>query len=65
MWCLTVVARGGIEPPTYRFSGGRSYQLSYLAKFAVLSVLSVLSVLFVPREPGEVYRTSSIGSAAS
>jgi hypothetical protein len=26
-----VVARGGIEPPTYRFSGGRSYQLSYLA----------------------------------
>jgi hypothetical protein len=27
-----LVARGGIEPPTYRFSGGRSYQLSYLAK---------------------------------
>jgi hypothetical protein len=26
-----LVARGGIEPPTYRFSGGRSYQLSYLA----------------------------------
>jgi hypothetical protein len=26
------VARGGIEPPTYRFSGGRSYQLSYLAE---------------------------------
>src|SRR3954451_10196745 len=26
-----MVARGGIEPPTYRFSGGRSYQLSYLA----------------------------------
>lgn len=25
------VARGGVEPPTYRFSGGRSYQLSYLA----------------------------------
>ena len=25
------MARGGIEPPTYRFSGGRSYQLSYLA----------------------------------
>lgn len=26
-----VVARGRIELPTYRFSGGRSYQLSYLA----------------------------------
>ena len=26
-----MVARGGVEPPTYRFSGGRSYQLSYLA----------------------------------
>ena len=26
-----VVARGGIEPPTFRFSGGRSYRLSYLA----------------------------------
>jgi hypothetical protein len=28
---LNGVARGGVEPPTYRFSGGRSYQLSYLA----------------------------------
>ena len=25
------VARPGIEPGTFRFSGGRSYQLSYLA----------------------------------
>ena len=25
------VAKAGIEPATYRFSGGRSYQLSYLA----------------------------------
>ena len=28
---FTVVARGGVEPPTFRFSVGRSYQLSYLA----------------------------------
>jgi hypothetical protein len=28
-----MVARGGVEPPTYRFSGGRSYQLSYLAGY--------------------------------
>jgi hypothetical protein len=27
---LEVVVRGGVEPPTFRFSGGRSYQLSYL-----------------------------------
>ena len=27
------VARGGVEPPTFRFSVGRSYQLSYLAVY--------------------------------
>ncbi len=27
-----VVARAGIEPATFHFSGGRSYRLSYLAK---------------------------------
>ena len=27
----SLVARGGVEPPTFRFSVGRSYQLSYLA----------------------------------
>ena len=26
-----IVARDGIEPSTFRFSVGRSYQLSYLA----------------------------------
>ncbi len=28
---VSSVARAGIEPATFRFSGGRSYQLSYLA----------------------------------
>ena len=30
-----MVARGGVEPPTFRFSVGRSYQLSYLAAVPV------------------------------
>ena len=28
--CSRLVVRGGVEPPTFRFSGGRSYRLSYL-----------------------------------
>ena len=35
------VARGGVEPPTFRFSVGRSYQLSYLA-LVLLAVLTGL-----------------------
>jgi hypothetical protein len=31
MVIYSLVARGGVEPPTFRFSVGRSYQLSYLA----------------------------------
>ena len=27
-----MVVRGGVEPPTFRFSGGRSYRLSYLTE---------------------------------
>ena len=30
MLTTTGVGRGGVEPPTFRFSGGRSYRLSYL-----------------------------------
>ena len=29
-WLVRVVVRGRIELPTFRFSGGRSYRLSYL-----------------------------------
>ena len=36
------MARGGVEPPTFRFSVGRSYQLSYLA----VVVLVVLDIQF-------------------
>ena len=31
VFSVELVARGGVEPPTFRFSVGRSYQLSYLA----------------------------------
>jgi hypothetical protein len=35
MFPSSKVVRGGVEPPTFRFSGGRSYQLSYLTLRAV------------------------------
>ena len=33
------MARAGIEPATFRFSGGRSYQLSYLAAGTVVNAI--------------------------
>lgn len=30
--CSKMVVRGRVELPTFRFSGGRSYQLSYLTQ---------------------------------
>ena len=41
---MVKVARGGVEPPTFRFSVGRSYQLSYLARYWLM-VLAVLTGL--------------------
>ena len=29
-WLVKLVVRGRVELPTFRFSGGRSYQLSYM-----------------------------------
>ena len=43
-----MVARAGIEPATFRFSGGRSYQLSYLALTAPANAQHIHHVL-VPR----------------
>jgi hypothetical protein len=45
-----MVARAGIEPATFRFSGGRSYRLSYLAgrhrgQSKCLAVLATLTGL--------------------
>jgi hypothetical protein len=42
---VRVVVRGGVEPPTFRFSGGRSYRLSYLTAAG-------LKVRRETREPG-------------
>ena len=39
-----LVARAGIEPATFRFSGGRSYQLSYLARAAPLCLAAVATL---------------------
>ena len=47
-----MVARGGVEPPTFRFSVGRSYQLSYLAVRAGFSAQRRISGRFGPRGDG-------------
>ena len=42
------VARGGVEPPTFRFSVGRSYQLSYLAEWVAGATLAACGGLATP-----------------
>ena len=46
-----VVVRGGVEPPTFRFSGGRSYQLSYLTVAGGLSYRGAGGRHGLPRGP--------------
>ena len=48
---LEVVVRGGVEPPTFRFSGGRSYQLSYLTVAGGLSYRGAGGRHGLPRGP--------------
>src|SRR5215472_10228924 len=46
-WSVVVV-RGGVEPPTFRFSGGRSYQLSYLTLPGALGLPGAVLTGFEP-----------------
>src|SRR5215469_15427386 len=45
---VRLVVRGGVEPPTFRFSGGRSYQLSYLTLPGVLGLPGAVLTGFEP-----------------
>ena len=51
--CGDVVARGGVEPPTFRFSVGRSYQLSYLAALPEDSPGILAQARRTPEIPGQ------------
>ena len=61
------VARGGIEPPTYRFSGGRSYQLSYLARqrskepTQTQEIRRALRIHIFPTPPRWIERDRTVG----
>jgi hypothetical protein len=60
------VARAGVEPATFRFSGGRSYQLSYLAVARERATITLSIVIGpdadIPRPTGgtwDVWRFSA------
>ena len=48
----SAVARAGVEPATFRFSGGRSYQLSYLAVARERATITISIVVGRP-EPAD------------
>jgi hypothetical protein len=51
------VVRGGVEPPTFRFSGGRSYRLSYLTEAVLTGLEPATSTLTGWRALQLLYRT--------
>jgi pimeloyl-ACP methyl ester carboxylesterase len=57
------VGRGGVEPPTFRFSGGRSYQLSYLPRVSGLRA-SLATRQTGPVEPTIAEQTRAAGELA-
>src|SRR5436305_2984468 len=62
----TVVGRGGVEPPTFRFSGGRSYRLSYLPQYdsAVLTGLEPATSALTGRRALQLLHRTWAGTAA-
>ena len=54
------MGRGGVEPPTYHFSGDRSYQLSYLPKR-----LEEYNRPRVPTESAQVVGGGDAGSSSA
>src|SRR5215469_10855603 len=52
-----MVVRGGVEPPTFRFSGGRSYRLSYLTEAVLTGLEPATSTLTGWRALRLLYRT--------
>ncbi len=53
-----LVARAGVEPATFRFSGGRSYQLSYLAVARERATITISIVLGRPESADGGTQTS-------